>query len=72
MTVLSPSAEEEGSVQLTASAVSQRMSRLLQEFSSSTVYSQWNMVADELAGVCACVCVRACVQGFRTYIHVHK
>ena len=68
MTVLSPSTEEEGSVQLTASAVSQRMSRLLQEFSSSTVYSQWNMVADELAGVYACVCV----QGFRTYIHVYK
>ena len=37
-------------IQLTARMVWQRMDALLQEFSSSAVYYQWNSTLDELAG----------------------
>lgn len=38
-------------MQLTAGMVSQRMSTLILEFSSSAIYYQWNSTLDELAGI---------------------
>ena len=41
---------EESSVTLMADTVTERMRGLFEEFSSSLLYSQWNMAVDELAG----------------------
>jgi midasin len=50
VTVKEFSDSSENQVHLNANAVSQQMSMLLKEFSSSTLYYQWNTTLDELAG----------------------
>lgn len=50
-----PLKSQESQIQLSADKVSERMATLLKEFSTSTVYHQWNMAVDEIVGMCMCV-----------------
>lgn len=55
-----PLKSQESQIQLSADKVSERMATLLKEFSTSTVYHQWNMAVDEIVGMCIYVlqCLR--------------